>query len=314
MSLNKRALRVVQEVLERQRALGVHVKSVLNSTIVDCRDGGFLTGLYIARMCMADLCHLSLRHVDVGDVTLPAVEVFTDRPVEACLLSQLSAWVVRRNGYLGYGSGPARALARKPRSMYERLRYEESSEEAVLVLESTTLPNEDVIKYIAESCSVRTSDLYVVVTTPSSIAGAVQICSRVVETVMYKLYNKGFDLKKIVSCSGLCPIPPVHGDPLISSARCNDAMIYFGKVFIALNSESDEDLDHVCSTSSALSKHFGTSIRELVLRYGEEYLCRADPDVFAPATVIVNNIRTGSLRSFGPPPEELRQYVCYLTS
>ena len=56
-------------------------------------------------------------------------------------------------------SGPASALARKPSKLYEEMEYEESPDAAVLALEASELPNEEVISYIADKRSVRPENL-----------------------------------------------------------------------------------------------------------------------------------------------------------
>jgi len=79
------------------------------------------------------------------------------------------------------GSGPARALALKPKETYEALDYEDDAEFAIITLESDRLPDEKVIDYIARECDVESEDVYALVAPTSSIVGSIQISARVVE-------------------------------------------------------------------------------------------------------------------------------------
>ena len=76
----------------------------------------------------------------------------TDHPVPACLASQYAGWAIDPPGYFAMGSGPARSAARVERELYERIGYTETGDEAVLVLEGRALPDEAVVRLVAEKC------------------------------------------------------------------------------------------------------------------------------------------------------------------
>ncbi len=81
-------------------------------------------------------------------------------------LEDLSGWLLR------HGLGPARALALKPKHTYEVIEYEDDSDFAVIALESSTLPNEKIMDYIASECGVESSCVVAVVAPTNSLVGS----------------------------------------------------------------------------------------------------------------------------------------------
>ena len=55
------------------------------------------------------------------------------------------------------GSGPLRAHARVERELFEKLGYEEQADEGVLVLESRTLPTDEVAAWVADKARSSTA-------------------------------------------------------------------------------------------------------------------------------------------------------------
>ena len=298
LNMNKRAVKLVSEVIERSKELRVEVLKIGGATVVDMGikvSGSIEAGIYLSKICTGGLAEVRITSFRVGDLVLPAVEVSTDYPIEACMASQFAGWKVKVGSYFAMGSGPARALAKKPKKLYEEIGYEESSDEAVLVLETNELPNEEVIKYVAEHTGVKPEGIYIVAAPTNSLAGTVQVSARVVETGIHKLHEIGFNIKKILYGFGVAPIAPLHPDPLIMLGRTNDMILYGGETFYVVDYESDEELEKFVSEApSEASKDYGKSLAEKVRELGIEFLYKVDPKVFAPAVVTVNNIRTGT--------------------
>jgi len=296
-SMNKLAVNIVTKALEEAKKLRISSQKIGGATVVDMGikvPGGFEAGIVLSKICMGGLAEVLLSRFQLVDLVLPATVVYTDHPIEACMASQFAGWRIKVGSYFAMGSGPARALARKPKKLYEEIGYSEEASEAVLVLETDKLPTEDVVKYVSDATGVKSSDLYIVVAPTNSLAGAVQVSARIVETGIHKLHTLGFDLKTIKYGYGVAPIAPLHPDPLIMLGRTNDMLLYGGETFYIVDFPDDEKLkEFVEKTPSTASKDYGKSLAEKVKEIGIEFLYKVDPGVFAPAVVKINNIRTG---------------------
>ncbi len=297
--MNKIVASIVREVIDRSSELKVSVHSVGGATVVDMgvrAVGSFEAGIYLSRICMGGLARVELSTLFMDDIALPTLAVSTDYPVEACMAAQFAGWRIKVGEYFANGSGPARALARKPKKLYDEIGYSEDSDEAVLLLESDKLPTEDVVKYISNETKVKPSNLYLLVVSTNSIAGAVQVSARIVETGIYKLYTLGFDIKRIVYGYGFAPIAPIHPDMLIMLGRTNDMLLYAGYTYYIVDYEDEKILkEFVEKTPSTASKDYGVSMAQKVSEIGMEFLYKVDPAIFAPAYIEVNNIRTGKI-------------------
>jgi methenyltetrahydromethanopterin cyclohydrolase len=128
------------------------------------------------------------------------------------MASQYAGWAITPEGYFAMGSGPLRAKARVERELYEHLGYAEDVSRGVLVLETRTLPTDDVAQWVAKKAGVAPDGLTFAVAPTASLAGGVQVVARVVETGLHKMEKLGFDVRRVVSA--MWPTPPMH-----SSAR-----------------------------------------------------------------------------------------------
>jgi len=301
--MNKIAVDIVADIINNERKLGIQYTKIGGATIVDAgvkARGSAEAGLAVSLVCLGGLARVSLTPFRLGEAVLPAVEVSTDHPIEACMASQLAGWRISVGDFFANGSGPARALARKPRKLFDALGYSEESDEAVLVLETDKYPTEEVVAYIAKEAKVQPNNLYIVLVSPASIAGSVQVSARIVETGIFKLSSIGFDIKTIRYGYGVCPIAPLHQDPLVMAGKTNDMLLYGSSTYYLVDYQDDQKLrEFVEKTPSSSSKDYGKSFTELVKTYGWDFLYKVDPTVFAPAVVTVNNIRTGSTFTSG---------------
>jgi len=116
MSLNKGAHKIFEEIVERSKELesGIDVP------------GSNEAGRLVSEICLGGAGEVSLTEVTIGDITLPAVSVKTDKVTEACLCSQYAGWTIQVDNYFAMASGPARALARVEK-LYKELGYTEES-------------------------------------------------------------------------------------------------------------------------------------------------------------------------------------------
>jgi len=297
VSVNEHARHVVKEVINRRDDLQVRVeKRPKGATIIDAGvagQGGYAAGLMVTRICMGGLCEASISSRNFGDFALPTIEVATDYPAISTLGAQFAGWQIKVGDYFAMGSGPARALALKPKELYVEISYKDEADCAVIVLESDKLPPDEVIAYIASECKVRPSKVYAVVTPTNSLAGSTQISGRIVETGVHKLEKVGLDPKKILHAFGSAPISPIHPKSAKAMGRTNDALYYGGETIYTVNFEDDEKLKEIVSKApSSTAPEYGKPFYEIFKTAGFNFY-KIDPNLFAPAVVTVNNIRTG---------------------
>ncbi|MCX8154188.1 MAG: methenyltetrahydromethanopterin cyclohydrolase, partial [Candidatus Bathyarchaeota archaeon] len=236
LSVNCMAWKLAEHLLSNQDFYGVKVsKSSAGATIIDAgvrASGGFQAGLILTELCMGSCGKAQVDFKSYGEVVLPSITVCTDQPAIAALGSQFAGWRIKESdGSIAIGSGPARALALKPKEIYEEIGYKDSSDKAVLTLESNVLPSDMLIEKVAGACNVKPEHLIVVVAPTASLAGLVQVTGRVVEVGIHKLRTLGLSPKTIRYACGYAPIPPLCPDFEVAMARTNDAILYGGTVF-----------------------------------------------------------------------------------
>jgi methenyltetrahydromethanopterin cyclohydrolase len=299
-SLNGPAMGIVQNLLDDPRYFGLRVTTLDDgSTIIDAGKkgrGGYEAGRLIGEICMGGMGKVGLSAMSISGIEFLATFVYTDLPLEACILSQLAGWSIKVGKFRAMGSGPARALARTEK-LFEEFAFEDEHNEAVIVLETSKTPTTDVSNYISDKCGVKPSDLYMVMTPTSSLSGAVQICARIVETGMHKMHTMELDLSQVVAGFGSCPIPPLSKDDLVMMGRTNDAMLYGGTTQYAFkNAESiDPRIEEIPSDSSS---DYGRPFGELFEAAGYDFY-KLDPGLFSPAIVRINDIASGRILSSG---------------
>jgi len=190
-------------------------------------------------------------------------------------------------------------LIRKPREIYEKIGYEDKADVAVLVLETSKEPPETVVKYIYEQCKVAPENLAIVLVSTTSIAGSVQVSGRIVETGMHKLLKLGFDPKLVTHAWGHAPIAPVHPKFAHAMGRTNDAILYAGVAYYTVNYDDDEKLTELLEKAPSMaSQSYGQPFFEIFKSVGYDFY-KIDPNLFAPAVVIVNNAKTGKVFKAG---------------
>jgi methenyltetrahydromethanopterin cyclohydrolase len=285
MSLNFEAYRLLERVLEDASSYdfgSVRVLDVgVNAPLSD--DDAWDVAMSVAEACLG-----CLGKVSVGDGML-SVEI-PENPAFACLGSQMSGWAVKVGGKTALGSGPARILARKPRELYSRLGYSESSEKAVLCLESEVLPDEKTCWEILNATAAE--KLLIAAYRPDSVVGLVQVLARVVEMGVYRLDFLGFDARRIVSAKGSVPVPKLDAYVMYSA---NDAIIYGGLVELSV-SGWDVGLTDKCVSSS--SPAYGKPFKEIFRKAGGDFY-KIDHAIFAPAEIRITDESSGKTYTAG---------------
>jgi methenyltetrahydromethanopterin cyclohydrolase len=295
LGLNRRAARLADALAGDAALLGVLVTEVGGARLIDCgvaASGGLEAGRRLAEVCLAGLATVSFTSVDLDGLGLPAVGVTTDHPVTACLASQYAGWGIDPPGYFAMGSGPARSVARVERELFERIGYAETSDSAVLVLEGRALPDEGVVRFVAEKCGVRPEGLRLLIAPTGSIAGCVQVAARSVETGLHKMLELGFDVRSVRSGAGVCPLAPVAKNDLRAIGWTNDCILYGTRAYFAVHADDAEVRTMVERLPASTSPDYGTPFYEIFRRAGNDFY-KIDRMLFSPAEVVVNNLASG---------------------
>jgi len=303
INLNERALRLIDWAIEHSEELGILTeKHLTGATIIDLgikAKGGFAAGRFMTEVCLGGLGKTSIANVAYDDIILPSIHVETDSPAIATLGAQFAGWQIKTSDYFAMGSGPARAIALKPKELYQKIAYSETSERAVLVLEADGYPTKDAIEYIARECNTSPANVYTLVAPTSSMAGSVQISGRIVESGIHRLTEIGFDPKKILYGCGSAPISPIHPNSAKAMGRTNDAISYGGVTFYSVDSEDDAKLrELVHRAPSSASKDYGRPFYDVFKEANFDFY-KIDPAIFAPASFAINNVKTGVTHTAG---------------
>jgi len=298
LSVNRNAWNLTKKLCDQAEKFGVVVKETKSgATLIDAgieAKGGLLAGRIITEICLGDYGKAQIFYKQYDDLELPSILVYTNHPAIATLGSQFAGWQIKVGKYTAIASGPARALTLRPRELYEKIQYKDTSDVAVLVLETAKEPPEEVIKQISDECKVEPNHLSVVLVPTSTIAGSTQISGRIVETGMHKLMELGFDPKLITHACGYAPIAPVHPKFAQAMGRTNDAIMYAGVAYYITSFDNDEELRKLVEKApSSASKSYGKPFMEIFKEAGYDFY-KIDPGLFAPAVLMVNNAKTGS--------------------
>jgi len=297
------AWKLVEGLCEDPNFYGVKVeKASAGTTIVDAgikAKGGFNAGKTITEICMGGCGKAEITFKEYGDLMLPAISVYTDHPAVATLGSQFSGWQAKEGAYSAIGSGPARALALKPKELYEKIEYSDDFDRAVLVLETDKCPPEKLLERIAQDCRVSAENLAIILTPTNSVAGATQISGRVVETGIHKLNKLGLNPKNILYACGYAPISTIHPKFVYAMARTNDAILYGGITYYAVEYDDEERLKTLLNSApSKASKDYGKPFIDIFKQANYDFF-KIDPNLFAPAKIVINNVKTGKTFASG---------------
>jgi methenyltetrahydromethanopterin cyclohydrolase len=196
-----------------------------------------------------------------------------------------------RKDFQAMGSGPARSLYGKE-ALLQELCLTETSDVAVLALESHISPDDAVACWIAERCGVLPERLTLLVAPTASLVGSIQVAARVVETGLHKMIEVGFDIKTILSGFGVCPIAPIAQDNLRAIGRTNDAVLYGGQVWYTTTAGEEKVEEIINKLPASSSKDYGTPFYDLFKRYNFNFY-KIDPFLFSPAEIYINDLTSG---------------------
>jgi methenyltetrahydromethanopterin cyclohydrolase len=304
LSVNNLAWELAEKLLNNKGFYGVRAsKTRAGATVIDAgvyASGGFQAGKMLTEICMGGAGKAKLGFKAYGDLRLPSITVSSDHPAIAALGSQFAGWRIKEaDGSIAIGSGPARALALKPKEVYDEIDYADASYRAVLTLESNSLPSDALIEKVVSACKINAQDLVVVVAPTSSIAGLTQVTGRIVEVGIHKLRTLGLSPKLIHYAMGYAPIPAQCGDFEVAMARTNDAILYGGTVYCVVEHDDEDVLKRIVRQApSNTSKDYGKPFLQ-IFREADRDFYKIDHNLFAPAVLMVNNAKTGKVFKAG---------------
>jgi methenyltetrahydromethanopterin cyclohydrolase len=254
--------------------------------------GGLAAGRLLAQLCMGGLGHMDFATLTIGGESWPGVQVWTDQPAVCCMASQYAGWQITPEGYFAMGSGPLRARARVEKELFEHLGYKESGPRGVLVLETRTLPTDDVAMWVAKKAGIAPEGITFAAAPTASLAGGVQVVARVVETGLHKMETLGFDVRRVVSAWGTAPIPPIAKNDMRAIGRTNDCVLYGGQARFVVNASDTELAELVERMPASASRDYGTPFYDIFKRYDNDFY-KIDSLLFSPGEVWLMSASTG---------------------
>ena len=311
VSINFSSRPLVEALIRDAALLRIQVEELENGvTLVDAgieADGGLEAGRRIAEICMGGMGTVTLAHSALTPGWPLRVHIHATDPVLSCLGSQYAGWSLShgkgKDAFYALGSGPARSMCLKE-ALFKELDYIDRADATVLVMEVDKHPPIELLDKIASDCHIQSSNLTVVLTPTSSLAGGLQVVARVLEVAMHKAHELDFPLEHILDGSGSAPVPPPAPDFMTAMGRTNDAILFAGQVhlFVKGSDEVAEKLAH--DLPSSTSRDYGKPFAQVFKEYGYDFF-KVDPMLFSPASVMVTAVESGRSFRAGKMDEDL---------
>ncbi len=315
VKVNELARDIVNKIIINKKIYGARVEELGNgATILDMKGGTWEGGRLVGEICMGGLGSVEFTHFSIDNHYVPALNVYTSFPIISCMASQLAGWSVKikkkveKDGEIkkkkifdSLGSGPARAKS-KVEKLFDEIEYQDDSECAVIVFETTKAPNEEVMELIADKCGVDVGETYAIFAPTACLTGSIQVAARIVETGIHKLHEIKFPLDVIQDGFGTTTVAPIAKDDLGAMGRTNDSLIGGGMTYYTISEDKDKEQELFdlitkegpANTSSSYGDPFLKTFKEVNYKFYD-----IDPGLFAPATYTINNIKTGHSISAG---------------
>ena len=299
-SINNLTQPLVEGLMNNARALRIGVaKDDCGSTIIDAginHYGGLEAGRRISEICLGGLGQVALIHTHTAPQWPLSVYVHTANPVLACLGSQYAGWQLAhgegKGAFYALGSGPGRAAAlREP--LYKTLAYEDKADKVCIVMEVDRPPPSALLIKMSEQCAVEPENLTVILTPTKSLAGVIQVVSRVLETALHKAHELEFPLERIIDGAGSAPVSPPTPDFVKAMGRTNDAILFAGRVQLFVSGSDDDAQMLANQLPSNTSSDYGKPFARVFADANHDFY-KIDQKLFSPAQVSVTAIDSGN--------------------
>ena len=285
-SVNAHAAKIVDQITANATALRCAVsEGEAGEQRIDLgasAPGGLEAGRLLGEVCLGGLGTVSITSATGLERWPLGVIVHSTNPVIACLGSQYAGWTIseEESGFSALGSGPARALARVEQ-LYKELGYVDHHNKGALVIEGDKAPPASVASKVATACGLAPTDLTILYAPTGSLAGTVQIASRVLEVSLHKAHALHFNLANILDGYGVAPLAPPIPDVVKAMGRTNDAIIYGGRVQLFVKGSDDDAKKLADALPSSSSPAFGKPFAEIFAEVNGEFY-KIDAMLFSP--------------------------------
>lgn len=308
ISINQISFNIVKTLIKNSDKLQLEIKKgALDCTIIDAginTPGSVEAGLLISEVCLGGLGRVSISPSSFFDnSTIMQISIHSAHPVLACLGSQYAGWSLSSGNFFSLGSGPVRSIAQKE-EIFGVLKYTDSYEETVTILEVDKEPPTEIVQKVSEDCKIKSKNLVFILTPTTSIAGNIQVVARVLEVAIHKIHELGFSLERIESGFGTAPLPPLANNFVSAMGRTNDSIIYGGNVQLLINGPEDDIIKLAKELPSSNSKDYGKTFKEIFEEYNQDFY-KIDGSLFSPARVIINSKESGKVYNSGNINEEI---------
>ncbi|MDD6346605.1 MAG: methenyltetrahydromethanopterin cyclohydrolase [Lachnospiraceae bacterium] len=311
-SVNQYAVQIVKEkILPYVEKLNCKVYHLQNgATVIDMgvkAPGGYQAGKLFVEATIAGMGYVEYGRFHLGKIDLPSIDVYIDQPPTACLSTQFSGWKMRTKDIPLYinpiGSGPARAIANND-VFTQAWTYQDVHHETVFGAQTQELPNEQDAQDIADACHIDPSNVYILAARTGSLVGSIQVCSRTVEASISRIQKKGFDISKVISGFGTCPIAPPIYDEVRAMDRVNTALLYGCDVKYLVDCEDSEIEACIDKLPFNASRRFGERFYDL-FEEGKHDFYIVDKDIHTVARYEITNLKTGNTFRAGELREDM---------
>lgn len=266
VSVNECAMEVVETLLDYVDELNIDVRELRNgATVVDCgveAPGGIRSALMFSLAAMGGVAELDTLVRTIGKQPLLFLDIVTETPLLATIACQWPYWRIEVESKMYDIFGPARALARIPEEIYDRLGYEDDFDMCVALLYASEIPGEDLADFLARACNVDPEGLTILVARDGSLASIVERSSRVL------LYS----LRDLLRLDGIDVISAHASVPIVPRSP-EDAIFYAGSCFLHVRTDADLDLGDIASKLVSRSRReYGSPILSMPRERAEEIL------------------------------------------
>lgn len=298
ISLNNESKKYLVELLEHPQKYQINIEKVNDATILDCgihAKGSIAAGMLFVKISLGGLADVKINQVmNSEEKDVLSIQVTTSFPVLATLGCQAASWNISVGNFFGMACGPGRAIAQKPSKIYKTINYKDESEIAILCIESSSLPNEEVISYLVEKCNVKKDNLYLLMISTNCLVEYIQMAARAIEIGVFRLVEQlGYPKEQILHAVGSGIIASLSDKVDESNDRVNNALIYGTKLHLIVQSEQEAELsEKVKYLPSSSSKNYGRKFLELFNEAGRDF-ANFDLSLLAPTEISINNIVSG---------------------
>lgn len=310
-SVNQDGTRIVKEqIIPNAEKLNCKVMTMDNGTVlVDMgvhAPGSYTAGKLFVEATLGDLGYVTFGRFKEGRIDLPSIDVYVDKPREGALSAQFSGWTLKDFAddfdMVPIGSGPARAIPRD--DICQAVDYKDVHHEATFAIQAPNLPNEKLANHVAEKCNIEPQNLYIIVASSGSLVGTIQVCSRSVEASMWAFVRKGFDINRVISGAGTCPIPPQTRDELVGMDRVNTALLYGTTAWYVVDWEDEKIEKHMKELPFSTTPIYGEHFFDL-FKAGDYDFHKVDKDIHTIARYIITNVNSGKTFAGGEIREDM---------